>query len=93
MKNGTTFVRMRSGDHLRDANVEKRHLAPSDLTFLLIAIDRDGFRRMKDEGQIYKTLLNMLFQSLVMSFPLVFSTLKDHNYVPGQKIKKLRHGL
>ena len=57
MKNDTTFVRMRSGDHLGDAkNVEKRHLAPLNLTFLLIAIDRNGFRRMKDEGQIYKTL-------------------------------------
>ena len=25
------------------------------LTFLLIAIDTNGFRRMKEEGQIYKT--------------------------------------
>ena len=34
MKNDTTFVRMRSGDHLRDAkNVEKRYLASSNLTF------------------------------------------------------------
>ena len=48
---------MRSSDHLGDAkNVEKGHLAPLILTFLLIAIDRNGFRRMKDEGQIYKTL-------------------------------------
>ena len=31
----------------------------------------------------------MIFQSLVMIFP-VFSTLKDHNLVPGQKFKKLR---
>ena len=52
MKNDATFVRMRSGDQ----NVEKRHLAPLNLTFLLIAIDRNGFRRMKEEGQIYKTL-------------------------------------
>ena len=59
MKNDTTFVRMRSGDHLGDAkNVEKGHLAPSNLTltFLLIAIDRNGFRRTKEEGQINKTL-------------------------------------
>ena len=56
MKNDITFLRMRSGDHLGDAkNVEKGHLAPSNLTFLLIAIDRNGFRRMKEEGQIYKT--------------------------------------
>ena len=37
-------------------NVEKGHLAPSNLTFLLIAIDWNGFRRMKEEGQIYKNL-------------------------------------
>ena len=40
----------------RRKNVEKGHLAPSNLTFLLIAIDTNGFRRMKEEGQIYKTL-------------------------------------
>ena len=46
---------MRSGDHLGDAkNVEKGHLAPLNLTFLLIATDRNGFREMKEEGQIYK---------------------------------------
>ena len=37
----------------RPKNVEKRHLAPSNLTFFLIAIDTNGFRRMKEEGQIY----------------------------------------
>ena len=57
MKNDTTFVHMRSGDHLGDAkNVEKGHLAPSNLTFLLIAIDTNGFRRMKEEELIYKTV-------------------------------------
>ena len=57
MKNDTTFVRMRSGDHLGDAKMSKKgHLALSNLTFLLIAIDRNGFRRLKEEGLIYKTL-------------------------------------
>ena len=57
MKNDTTFVRMRSGDHLGDAkNVEIGHLTPSKLTFLLVAIHTNGFRRMKEEGQIYKQL-------------------------------------
>ena len=65
MKNETTFVSMRSGDHLGDAvvitletekNVEKKHLALSNLTFQLIAIDRNGFRRTKEEGQIYQNL-------------------------------------
>ena len=53
MKNDTTFVRMRSGDHLASLETQKcqkGHLAPSNLTFLLIAIDRNGFRRMKEEG-------------------------------------------
>ena len=40
----------------RRKNVEKGHLAPSNLTFLIIAIDRNGFRRMKEEGLIYKML-------------------------------------
>ena len=40
MKNDTSFVRMRSGDHLGDAKCPKRYLAPSNFTFLLIAIDR-----------------------------------------------------
>ena len=57
MKNDTTFVRMRSGDHLGDVkNVEKGHLAPSNLTFLLFTIDTNGFRGMKEEGLIYKRL-------------------------------------
>ena len=57
MKNDATFVRMRSGDHLGDAKMSKKgHLAPSNLTFLIIAIDTNGFRRMKEEGLIYKTL-------------------------------------
>ena len=41
---------------LETQNVEKRHLASSNLTFLRIAMDENGFRRMKEEGQIYKTL-------------------------------------
>ena len=56
MKNDTTFLRMRSGDHLGNASVEKGHLVPSNLTFLLIAKDRNDFRRMKEEGHIYKAL-------------------------------------
>ena len=52
MKNDAPFVRMRSGDHLnwRRKNVEKGHLAPSNLTFLLFAIDTNDFQRMKEEG-------------------------------------------
>ena len=57
MKNDTTFAHMRSGDHLGDAkNVDKRPLASSNLTYLRIAVDRNGFRRTKEEGRIYKNL-------------------------------------
>ena len=40
----------------RRKNVENGHLAPSNLTFLFFAIDRNGFRRLKEEGLIYKIL-------------------------------------
>ena len=57
MKNNATFVRMRSGDHLGDGKMSKKGTSlPSNLTFLIIAIDRNGFRRMKEEGLIYKIL-------------------------------------
>ena len=57
-------------------------LALSNLTSLLIAIDRNGFRRTKKEGQVYSTLpqifsilprdLVMIFQNLVMILPGFF---------------------
>ena len=57
MKNNTTFVRMRSGDHLGDAKMSKKGtLALSNLTFLLFEVDTNGFRRMKEEGLISRTL-------------------------------------
>ena len=56
MKNDTTFVCMRSGDHTGDAKMSKKGLAPSNLTFLSIAIGRNSFRRMKEEEQTYKAL-------------------------------------
>ena len=56
MKNDTTFVCVRSGDHLGDANMSKKAPRFVEFNFLLIAIDRKGFRRMKEEGLIYQTL-------------------------------------
>ena len=56
MKKDTTFVRMRSDDHLGDAQVSKKGTLLRRITFLLIAIDRNGFCRMKEEGQIYKRM-------------------------------------
>ena len=67
---------------LETQHVEKGHLVPLNLIFLLIAMDANGFRRMKAEGQIYKTTpqifyflpkdLVMIFQSLVMILPRFF---------------------
>ena len=55
MKNDTTFVRMRSGHHLGDAKMSEKGTSLRRIqTFLLIAIDRNGFHRMKEEGQIYR---------------------------------------
>ena len=63
MKNDTTFVRTRSGDHLGDAKMSKKgHLTPSNLTFLLIAIDKNGFRRRAD-------LQNLASDFLIFVFP------------------------
>ena len=41
---------------LETQKYRKGHLAPSNLTFLIIAIDRNGFRSMKEEGLIYNVL-------------------------------------
>ena len=49
-------MRMRSGDHLGNAKMSKRAPRSVEFNFLLIARDRNGFRRIKEEGQIYKTL-------------------------------------
>ena len=54
MKNDATLVRMRSGDHLGDAKMSKK--APRSVEFNSFnSCDRQRrFRRMKEEGQIYK---------------------------------------
>ena len=46
---------------LETQKCRKGHLAPSNLTFLLVAIDTIGFRRMKGEGQIHNTLPFLIF--------------------------------
>ena len=67
----------------RRKNVEKGHLAPSNLTFLIIAIDTNGFYRMKrrraDLQNVASDFFNFLprdlvmtFQSLVTNLPLFF---------------------
>ena len=57
MTHDITFVSMRSSDHLGEAKMsKKRHLSSSNLTFLRITIDENGFRRMKAERQTKQCL-------------------------------------
>ena len=44
---------------LETQKCRKRHLASSNLTFLPIALDENVFRRVKEEGQIYKNHLRI----------------------------------
>ena len=79
MKNDATFVRMRSGDHLGDAKMSKKGTSLRRIYFFNNCDKQKGFRRMKEEGLIYKTLpqifqflprdLVMIFQSLVTILP------------------------
>ena len=46
---------------VRRKNVENGHLTPSNLTSLLIVIDRNGFRGMNEEGEIYKTVPQIFY--------------------------------
>ena len=52
MKNDTTFVRMRSSDHLGDAKMSKKAPCFVEFNFLQITVDGNSFRRIKEEGQI-----------------------------------------
>ena len=64
MKNDTTFVRMRSGDRLGDAKCRKSAPRSVEFNFLLIAINRNGSRRTKEEGRIYKKRLPQIIYFL-----------------------------
>ena len=46
---------------LETQKCRKGHLALSNLTFLLVAMDTNGFRRKKEEGQIYKIVPQIFF--------------------------------
>ena len=66
MKNDTLLCALLSSDHLGDAKMSKRHLASSNLTFLQIAIDENGFA----EGQIYKEVPQTFNCCLGVSYDL-----------------------
>ena len=55
----------------RRKNVEKGHLAPSNLTFLIIAIDRNGFRRTeRRRADLHRCASDFLIFALGLSYDL-----------------------
>ena len=56
MKNDTTLCAWAMVVSFETQKCRKWALAPSSSIFLLIGMDRKGFRRMKEEGWIYNTL-------------------------------------
>ena len=61
MKNDTTSVRMRSGDHLGDAKMSKKAPRSGEFNFIINCGRQKRFRKMKEEGQIYKTLPQIFY--------------------------------
>ena len=64
------------GITLETQKCRKRVPRSSNLTSLLIAIDRNGFRRMKEEGQIYKGCLRFLIFAYGLSYGLSYNLSK-----------------
>ena len=56
MKNDTTFVRMRGGDHLGDGKCRKGAPRSVEFNFFINCERQNGFHRMKEERQIYYRL-------------------------------------
>ena len=72
MKNDTTFVRMRSGDHLGDAKMSKR--APRSVEFNCSpTIDRNGFAEWKKKVDLQK--LSPIFKFLPRNLVMIFQSL------------------
>ena len=72
MENDTTFVRMRSGDHLGDAKMSKKgtSLRPN-LTFLLIAIKQKRFsQNERRRADLQNIASDFLFFALGLSYDL-----------------------
>ena len=70
MKNDTTFVCMHSGGQRGEGKMsKKRHLASSNSSFYQRAIDKNGFRRIK-EGEIYKPRLKIFIFVPGLSYDL-----------------------
>ena len=94
MKNDTTFVRMRSGDHLGDAKMSKK--VPHSVEFNFF-INCDRLKRFSQNERRRADLQNAASDVLIFaqgrSYDLSkfsdvlphFSTSKDHNLVLRQK--------
>ena len=103
MKNDTTFARMRSGDHLGEAKCRKR--APRSVEFNFF-INCKGQKRFSQNERKRADLQNFASDFLIFAWGLsydfsnfsddftqfFFSTLKDHNLVPRQKLTTLGQG-
>ena len=70
MKNGTTFVRMRSGDHLRDANMSKT--APRSVEFNSIIIC-DRQKRFSQNERRRADLQNFASDFLIFAYGFICS--------------------
>ena len=70
MKNDTTFVRMRSGDHLWDAKTSKKAPRFVEFNFLTNCNKQNGSRKTKEEGKICKTLPQILYFAPGLSYNL-----------------------
>ena len=73
-------------------NVEKGHLAPSNLTFFINCDRQKRFLQNEKRRADLQNLASdffMIFQSFVTILPRFFD-FGNHNYVPRQKLKNLR---
>ena len=64
------FARKRTGDHLGDAKMSKKAPLFDELNFLRTAVDENGFRRMKEGGQIDKNCLKIFNFSWALKYNL-----------------------
>ena len=70
MKNDTTFVRKRSGDHLGDVHVEKGHLAPSINFFINCDIQKRFLQSERRRADLQR--LPQIFQDLPGDLVMIF---------------------
>ena len=71
MKNDTTFVRIRSGDHLGDAKMSKKGTCSVEFNFFIYCDRHKRFSQNEREGQTYKKVASdflILPKDLVMVF-------------------------